>query len=117
MSNEETSLENDEASAPSIEMADAIVNKYFALPAELDTEKLDKILALVTEHYKDDDDLQLDASHITTMTTAAVQSFICLNRYTQSNQKHLEWLNPSPAFMDAFNNLGLYSAMMKMEMK
>jgi ABC-type transporter Mla MlaB component len=49
------------------------------------------------------------------ISTATVQAIISLNRYACDNQKKIKWQNPSTGFSDAFNNLGFYSEMMKLE--
>lgn len=89
----------------------------YVISGSLDTDDIDKIVAFVTEHYKDHDELQFNLEHIETVGTAAVQAFISINRYAKSNNKELQWQGSTPVFIDAFNTLGLYSEIMKMEIK
>ncbi|MFT6071514.1 MAG: hypothetical protein ACJARD_000652 [Alphaproteobacteria bacterium] len=49
------------------------------------------------------------------ITTPVIQAIISLNRYAQDQEKAIKWQNPTAAFSDAFNNLGFYSEMMKLE--
>jgi ABC-type transporter Mla MlaB component len=49
------------------------------------------------------------------ISTATVQAIISLNRHAGDNDKKIKWQNPSTGFSDAFNNLGFYSEMMKLE--
>lgn len=95
----------------------AIIDNRYTVNISLEYHNIEKIIDVIAEHFKKSDDLQIDVSKIDEISTAAVQAFICVNRYAKSNHKNLEWVSPSNAFINSFNTLGLYSEMMKMEMK
>ena len=87
-----------------------------SLEAALDHDALNALTAKILEHFKNNDDLEIDASALEDANTACIQAFIIINRYAKTNNKNLKWLSPSDSFVESFNTLGLYSEMMQMEM-
>ncbi len=59
--------------------------------------------------------IQINLGELETVSTATVQAVISLNRYACDSDKKIKWQNPTTGFSDAFNNLGFYSEMMKLE--
>ncbi|MEM6602789.1 MAG: STAS domain-containing protein [Pseudomonadota bacterium] len=112
-SSEETSTDNDTISAD--DGGEGASDGIYVLESVVDPEYLSKVAKYVIDYYASHEDLKIDASHIENMSTAAVQTFVSINRYAKDNDKSLQWLSPTDSFIDSFNNLGLYSEMMQME--
>ena len=60
-------------------------------------------------------DILIDLSEAEYVTTAAVQALVSINRYSLKKDNQIKWKAPSQGLTDAFNHLGFYPDMMKME--
>ncbi len=79
---------------------------------------LDEIQDFVDEisnQFNSSNLIQINLGELETVSTATVQAVISLNRYACDSDKKIKWQNPTTGFSDAFNNLGFYSEMMKLE--
>jgi hypothetical protein len=69
----------------------------------------------ISNQFNSSNLIQINLGDLETVSTATVQAVISLNRYACDNDKKIKWQNPTTGFSDAFNNLGFYSEMMKLE--
>lgn len=93
-------------------------NNHNTLCVLTETMTLDEIQAFVDTvlgQLQIADEIYVNLEQAQTISTATVQAIISVNRYACDKQKKIKWQNPSTGFSDAFNNLGFYSEMMKLE--
>jgi hypothetical protein len=76
---------------------------------------IQEFLNTVSQKLTTDDLVYVDLTEAQTVSTPIVQAIISLNRFAGHTNKKIKWQNPSTGFSDAFNNLGFYSEMMRLE--
>jgi hypothetical protein len=76
---------------------------------------IQEFLNTVSHKLTTDDLVYVDLAEAQTVSTPIVQAIISLNRFAGHTNKKIKWQNPSTGFSDAFNNLGFYSEMMRLE--
>ena len=87
----------------------------YILKNEISLDEIQDFIDEIFQQLSAQATVTIDLSKVDTMTTALIQSIISLNRHAEDLEKKIIWQNPTPAFSDAFNNLGFYSEMMKLE--
>jgi anti-anti-sigma regulatory factor len=78
-------------------------------------DEIQEFLNEVSQKLTTDDLVYVNLAEADTVSTSIVQAIISLNRFAGHTQKTIKWQNPSAGFSDAFNNLGFYSEMMRLE--
>lgn len=78
-------------------------------------DEIQEFLNRLAQELTKNDVVYVDLTEAETISTPIVQAIISLNRFAGDNNKTIKWQNPSTGFSDAFNNLGFYSEMMKLE--
>jgi len=62
-------------------------------------------------------DILLDASHVERMSSACALAVVSAVQHCEANSGKLAIVKPTPQFVDAFSELGLFQQMMKMEFR
>lgn len=104
----------DDAENSDINAVDDEIPTHIANP-DMTLDELQNFVDEISGLLVDEELLHINLQELENVTTSIVQAVICLNRYAANSGKTIKWLNPSSGFSDAFNNLGFYSEMMKLE--
>jgi len=88
----------------------------FAIPARMRPEDAEEMLARL-KGADPADPLAVDASAVETLSTPAVLGLVAAARARAEEGGALAVERPSPAFIDAFSDLGLFHDLMKMEFR
>lgn len=112
----QTDTPNPDDAAEDIHDEDTSVNAaHFELPEELSLDDIQNFIEDMATAIGNHDEIHINLEHLSVVTTPFVQACISLNRHAFDHEKKIKWTKPSEKFSEAFNNLGLYSEMMKME--
>lgn len=106
---------SDEVEAIMSEKETQIEASIHEFHSDMTLDEIQEFVDEVSGSLSNEELLHINLEKLETVTTPIVQAVICLNRYAADNEKTIKWLNPTTAFSDAFNNLGFYSEMMKLE--
>jgi|GEM_PF-5403812 len=87
----------------------------YILQNEMNLDEIQDFVDDIAKQISEQDTVYIDLEKCETITTPLIQAIICLNRHAEDAEKKLLWQNPTSGFSDAFNNLGFYSEMMKLE--
>lgn len=77
------------------------------LPADCDMQWARAFHERLLERAVWDQDIEIGAEAVERMTTPAVQVLVALSRALEAEHRHLVVTSASPAFLDAFSDLGL----------
>ena len=90
-------------------------NNNYKMFTGMSLDEIQVFLNEVSERLSNTDTVFVDLTEAEIVSTPIVQAIISLNRYAGHTNKKIKWQNPSSGFSDAFNNLGFYSEMMRLE--
>ncbi|MEP3246192.1 MAG: STAS domain-containing protein [Sneathiella sp.] len=79
----------------------------FALPAVLNLGTAEQLREKFMEAIIVDSDIALEASEVSTLTTPCLQVLISAGQTVEANGRVFSVTNPSSAFKEAFDDLGL----------
>lgn len=88
---------------------------HYALQKAMTLDEIQNFVDDVSSQLNLSDMIYINLAALEIPSTATVQAIITLNRYACDSDKKIKWQNPTNGFSDAFNNLGFYSEMMKLE--
>ncbi|MEM9812680.1 MAG: STAS domain-containing protein [Pseudomonadota bacterium] len=94
-------------------MAEAEIT-VIRLPAKAGLAEAEALLATLRE-YDPEEPLRMDASGVDQLSTPFVLTLISAINTRTKAEPPATVVNPSPAFVDAFTDLGLFQDLMKME--
>lgn len=115
---EEIVLDADNQSDNSVSQAitDTSDDAYcYTLQKSMSLDEIQDFVEDICNQFNVSNLIQINLGELETVSTATVQAVISLNRYACDSDKKIKWQNPTTGFSDAFNNLGFYSEMMKLE--
>jgi hypothetical protein len=111
---EEIALDSDNSVSDTVN--DTHDNAYhYALEKAMTLDEIQTFVDDVSSQLNLSDMIYINLAELEIPSTATVQAIISLNRYACDSDKKIKWQNPTNGFSDAFNNLGFYSEMMKLE--
>lgn len=91
------------------------IQNQYKMFSNMSLDEIQEFLNTVSQKLTTDDLVFVDLADAQTVSTPIVQAIISLNRFAGHTNKKIKWQNPSNGFSEAFNNLGFYSEMMRLE--
>jgi ABC-type transporter Mla MlaB component len=101
-----TDMENTEAEASEAGI-DGVVEPMINLEANLSIQNVVKLYDQVKKAYAAFDAIELDASHVASVDTAALQLFVALKKDAAKQQKKVDFFQPSERFIESARLLDL----------
>ncbi len=114
MDNDVQHASSDETITPS-DITNISDDDFYIMKNEMSLDEIQNFVDDIANQMNSNDLIYINLEQAERISTATVQAIISLNRYAGENDKKIKWQNPSTGFSDAFNNLGFYSEMMKLE--
>jgi len=78
--------------------------------------EVNKIFATLTALLSQDRDLNIDASKVQMLDTAGLQLLLCFSQELQARHYRINWISPSPAFIQSAELAGL-SALLNLSLR
>ena len=113
-------IDNEKSPEEALVMQDATQentqsHSEYLLQNEMTLDEIQDFIDDIIKALSSEDIIHINLEKCEVITTPVIQAIISLNRYAQDQEKTIKWQNPTAEFSDAFNNLGFYSEMMKLE--
>lgn len=103
----DANMEITEAEASDTVMADEAVEPEIMLDANVSIQNVVKLYEKVKKSYAAYDAIEIDASHVASIDTAALQLFVALKKDAIKQKKEVNFFQPSPRFIESARLLDL----------